>query len=223
MIVPPRSTSRLLERATAQYESKLEGSPASLYLVNRSLTKEVQRKFRLGFVDDPLPGHESYRGRLAIPYLTQSGVVDIRFRAVPMDGDPGRATLGAKYLGLPGSSLRPFNTMALAREESFVFICEGELDTITADMAGLPTVGFPGVESWLKLYFRMFRYRRVAVLADNDDKGQGKEFAEKILGNIPGAVVIAMPEGHDVNSFVGSFDDPEDGIMALRKKVGVER
>jgi DNA primase len=173
MLVPPISSRKLLERATDQYEASLEGSPASLYLMNRALTKEVQTRFRLGFVESPLPGHEQYIGRLAIPYLTRSGVVDIRFRAVPPDGDPARAILGAKYLSMTGQTPRPFNTLALARQETFVVICEGELDTITADMAGLPAVGFPGVNSWQKMFWRMFRYRRVAILADNDDKGQG--------------------------------------------------
>jgi len=40
--------------------------------------------FHLGVVVDPLPGHEQFLGRVAIPYVTPSGVVDIRFRACTM-------------------------------------------------------------------------------------------------------------------------------------------
>lgn len=215
MIVPLPSTRKLLERATKEYEDSLDGSDGSLYLKNRSLTSEVQVRFRLGYVENPLPGHEKYRGRIAIPYITSSGVVDIRFRAVPPGGDPMGKVLGAKILSMPGSPSRPYNTLALGRQEQFVVICEGEFDTITADMAGIPAVGFPGAKSWERLYWRMFRYRRVAILADPDDAGE--KFAEKVSTSIPGSVIIPMPDGHDVNSYV-----MEHGVEALRKKVGLK-
>lgn len=216
MLVPQTSLRRLLERATDRYEASLEGSNASLYLENRGLTKEVQKKFRFGYVENPLPGHESYVGRLAIPYLTRAGVVDIRYRRIPADGDPTSPVFGNKYESMPGAESRPFNTLALARSESFVVICEGEFDTVTADMAGIPAVGFPGVETWKKLYWRMFRYRRVAILADNDDAGA--KFARKVAEDVNGSVIIGMPNGHDVNSFVLA-----EGIEALRKKVGLDK
>lgn len=215
--VPSTSTRKLLERATQEYEETYQGSDADLYLKNRSITSEVSRDFRLGFVENPLPGHEKYRGRLAIPYLTESGVVDIRFKAVPVGGDHENGVFGAKILSMPGASSRPYNTMALARREQFIVICEGEPDTWTAHMAGLPAVGFPGVESWQRWYWRMFRYRRVAILAQMDDKGQGEKFSELVSTAIAGCVTINMPAGHDVNSYVMS-----EGIEALKKKVGLK-
>ncbi len=214
--VPSNATRKLLEKATEAYELSLAGSDGELYLKNRCLTSEVLQKFRLGFVEDPLPGHEKYRGRISIPYITSSGVVDIRFRAVPPGGDPMGKVLGAKILTMPGSIARPYNTIALAREEQFICITEGEPDTWTADMAGIPAVGFPGVKSWERMYWRMFRYRRVAVLAQSDDKGESVAFAEKVSTSVAGCVIINMPDGHDVNSFV-----MESGVEALRKKVGL--
>lgn len=217
MLVPPVATMKLLEKATSRYEHSLEGSAASLYLANRSITKEAATSFRLGFVEDPLPGHERYVGKLAIPYITSSGVVDIRFRAVPQDGDLQKSILGPKYLSMPGATSRIYNPTAIARHEMFIVICEGEIDTITAHIAGLPAVGIPGAQSWQKWYWRIFRFRRVAILADNDDSGEGQRFAETVIHSIPSATVIAMPENHDVNSFV-----IEHGIEALRKRVGLE-
>lgn len=218
MLVPSPSTRKLLERATTEYEQSLPGSDAELYLKNRCLTSEVIQKFRLGLVENPLPGHEKYRGRIAIPYLTVSGVVDIRFRAVPPGGDPMEKVLGAKILTMPGHVARPYNTMAISRRESFIAITEGEPDTWTADMAGIPAVGFPGVKSWEKFYWRMFRYRRVAVLAQMDDKNEeGISFAEKVSTVIPGCVIITAPEGHDWNSFL-----MESGLEAVRKRVGLK-
>lgn len=216
MLVPPKSMMQSLEKATASYERSLPGSVASLYLSNRQITKEAATSFRLGFVEDPLPGNESYAGKLCIPYLTASGVVDLRFRAVPPDGDPSKSILGPKYLSMPGATSRIFNPVSIARQEMFIVITEGEMDTITADMAGIPAIGIPGVNHWKKWYWRLFRYRRVAVLADNDDAGQGQKFAETVVHDVPGAVVIAMPEGDDVNSFV-----VRNGLEALRKRVGL--
>jgi DNA primase len=117
---------------------------------------------------------------------------------------------------MPGATSRIYNPLAIARQEMFIVICEGEMDTITAHMAGLPAVGIPGVMHWKNWYWRVFRYRRVAVLADNDDSGEGQRFAETVVNSIPSATVIAMPEGHDVNSFV-----VQDGIEALRRRVGL--
>lgn len=216
MLVPSNSTRKLLDRATTEYHESLPGSDGELYLKNRCLTSEVMSKFRLGYVENPLPGHEKYRGKIAIPYITSSGVVDIRFRAVPAGGDPLGKVVGAKILTMPGSEARPYNTLALGRPEQFICITEGEPDTWSVDMAGIPAVGFPGVKSWQKLYWRMFRYRRVAVLAQSDDKGESVTFAETVSTSIPGCVIITAPEGHDWNSFL-----MESGIEALRKKVGL--
>jgi len=63
-------------------------------------------KFHLGIVKDPLPGHESYKGRLAIPYITPSGVVDIRFRSINNHPDE------PKYMGVPGAKTTMYNAQA---------------------------------------------------------------------------------------------------------------
>ncbi len=68
------------------------------YLASRGLSVEEVQRFHLGVVEHPLPGHEGYTGRLAIPYVTPSGVVDIRFRTMS-GGDP-------KYMGMPGAKTR---------------------------------------------------------------------------------------------------------------------
>jgi hypothetical protein len=44
-------------------------------------------------------------------------------------------------------------------------------------------------------------YQHVYILADNDDKGQGATFAEKVAASVPNSRIVLMPAGHDVNSF----------------------
>lgn len=204
-----------MEETSLHYAKTLPDSPGEIYLTNRGITSAAADSFRLGFVANPLPGHENYAGMLSIPYLTRSGVVSIRFRAVPENGDVDAPIQGPKYLTIYGDSMRPFNTLALARRENFAFICEGEFDTITLSILGLPAVGIPGTEHWKPLYRRMFRYRTIIVPADNDDQGAGKEFGKKIQSDIHGTKVILMDKGYDVNkTYV------EKGAEYLLNKLG---
>jgi DNA primase len=168
-------------------------------------------RFRLGYVDVPLVGHEFFRGRLAIPYLTRSGVVSLKFRRL---GDMD----GPKYLYQSGTvAKRIFNPEALFDDRPYICICEGELDAITAEQAGLPAVGIAGVDNWQPYFRRVFAgYEKVFILGDNDDKGQGETFAQALGELVPNSRVVLMPEGHDVNSFV-----KEAGPDALLGKVGV--
>ncbi len=88
-----KSQRELLAKATENYEGNL--SEALPYLTGRGITEATARMFRLGFVGNPEAGHEPYLGKLAIPYLTPSGVIDIRFRSLNNDSGP-------KYLSRPG-------------------------------------------------------------------------------------------------------------------------
>lgn len=208
-----------LEEACQIYESRLPGSVAEKYLSNRGITSEVQSYFRLGFVgSDPFPGHEFKENRLAIPYITPTGITQIRFRAIPEDGVPGNPEPSPKMLSIANAGTMMYNTRDLLIDTDMVAICEGEPDTWTAHMAGIPAVGIPGAQAWekIKVIARAFRFRKVVILADNDDKGDGLKLAEQVQQAIRGSRIILMPEGHDVNSFAQS-----EGLQALRNKIGI--
>ena len=65
---------------------------------------------------------------------------------------------------------RLFNAVDLQKPSDTIAICEGELDAVIASQL-LPSVGVPGVKAWRPHFNRLFGgYRRVLVLADNDDK-----------------------------------------------------
>ncbi|AFI24968.1 hypothetical protein [Mycobacterium phage SWU1] len=200
-----------LWEATSRYRESLPGSPADEYLASRGLAGRAElSRFGLGFVDDPLPGHEMYRGCLAIPYMRWSPwrhwtVAAIRYRRID-GGTP-------KYLSMPGEKDRLYNTYALTKYSKDMAICEGELDTITAELCGLPTVGLSGAQKW-KPYFRelFLGYRNVNILADGDDAGM--EFARSVAKTLPNARIIPMPDGEDVNSLVTS-----QGKAALLERI----
>lgn len=205
MIVPSDSLRRFLEKTSELYHSQLDQTVAG-YLKERGIEQETAKRFRLGFVDDPAPGHENYRGCLAIPYLTPSGsVVSIRFRTLP----PAEK----KYLTVAGDTPRLYNTEALERGSRAICLTEGEIDCLVAEISGLPTVGIPGATHWKSVFSRLLaHYEAVYVLSD-DDKA-GKSFAESVGKDLSNVRNVPMTGG-DVNSFF-----LEHGAEALRKKVG---
>ncbi len=203
---------RSLEEATTRYHQSLEGSPAEEHLRSRGLfpSNEKVAKFRLGYVADPLPGHEMYRGCLAIPYLRRSpgrgwNAVSIRFRRLHGDGP--------KYMTQAGDRPRMYNTLALLQRSADVAITEGEIDCITAQLCGINTVGIPGAQAWLPHFREPFLgYRTVYILADGDDPGM--QFANTVAKTLPNAKVIPMPSGTDVNSIV-----VDRGPQALMERI----
>lgn len=169
---------------------------AADYLAGRGLFESTARSMRLGVVDDPLPGDETYRHRLCIPYLTRAGVVSIRFRCIQQHDCSAHG--GTKYLGYPGAPTHLFNVGALFVPGDLVCVTEGELDAVVLSQAGLPSVGIPGANNWKKHYPRILEdFRRIIVFADGDDAG--KKFGKLVAESVEGVTVVTMPEGMDVN------------------------
>lgn len=179
-----------LTKAAKHYHSALPVAEA--YLAERGITLEQATQMRLGVVQEPLVGHEQYVNRLAIPYMTRTGVVDIRFRA--MDG------LEPKYMGLTGATTHMYNVGAFFRATSMLTICEGEIDTITMDtVSGIPAIGVPGVNNWKPHYFRLMSdFDRVFMFADGDTAGS--DFAKFLSKELSNLTVVHLPDGEDVNS-----------------------
>lgn len=186
------SQKNFLLQATQRYAAKIE--LAEEYLLSRQLSVDEARVFHLGMVDDPLPGHEAYRGRLAIPYITPSGVVDIRFRGIHNE-DP-------KYMGLIGAKTTMFNTQACFVADKYICVTEGEFDCIMMSVKTMhPTIGIPGANNWKPHYAKILDdFDTVIVLADGD--AAGLEFGKKISRELGNVNIISMPEGEDVNSMM---------------------
>jgi DNA primase len=212
LLVPSKSSLEFLAQSTRHYQRAMRGSPAEEYLMQRGLTPDSIRSFRLGYVADSMPGHEKYVGRIAIPYLSPDAMpLQLRFRRVG-DGD------GPKFLSTPGDIPRPYNTKVLEEDHAVMFTVEGEPDTWVTTQCGLPAIGFPGVSSWKREWGLALRqYDTVYHLADADDKGQGQELGERIARDCGNVRIVLMPEGHDVNSLVLA-----EGPEALLRKVGME-
>lgn len=103
-------------------------------------------------------------------------------------------------MGLTGATTHLYNVGAFFRASSYISICEGEIDTITLDVAcGIPAVGVPGVNNWKKHYTRLLQdFEKVFLFADGDNAGN--EFAKSLARELSNLVIVHMPDGEDVNS-----------------------
>lgn len=195
----------LLGKAAAQYAENIY--QAEDYLRSRGIPLEVARLASLGVVAEPETGHEAFRGRLSIPYITKTGVVDLRFRSLNPAVEP-------KYMGMTGAETKMYNVIDVERASDFIGVCEGELDTLTLSACvGIPCVGVPGANSWKKHYTRLLAdFERVFVFADGDQPGT--QFATGLARELP-VTIIQLPDGHDVNSmFV------QEGSAYFHQKMG---
>ncbi len=219
-----------LVQATSEYKASLPGSPAEEYLASRGLwTPENQRelsRFQIGYVENPLPGHEWYKGWLAIPYMRFApgradlpfggwSVATMKFRCLEQHSGTCAENNHDKYMGHAGAGTRIFNTLDLQAADDEIAICEGEIDCITAHLCGIPSIGVPGVQNWKPQYYRLLKgYTKIWLFADGDSYGEG--LAKKIADVMGDRVsVIKMPDGEDVNSMVRKY-----GKEALLKGMG---
>jgi DNA primase len=201
------SQKELLGKAAEKYAGHIH--LAEGYLASRGITKEVARLMSLGVVAEPDVGHEAFAGRLSIPYITKTGVVDLRFRSLNPAVEP-------KYMGMTGAETKMYNVLDIDRAGDYIGVCEGELDTITlSHCVGFPCIGVPGANSWKKHYTRLLAdFERVFVFADGDQPGT--EFARSLARELP-VTIVQLPEGEDVNSAFVKY-----GAGYIKEKAGID-
>jgi DNA primase len=201
------SQKELLGKSAEKYAEHIH--LAEDYLASRGITKEVALLMSLGVVAEPDVGHEAFAGRLSIPYITKTGVVDLRFRSLNPAVEP-------KYMGMTGAETKMYNVLDIDRAGDYIGVCEGELDTITlSHCVGFPCIGVPGANSWKKHYTRLLAdFERVFVFADGDQPGT--EFARSLARELP-VTIVQLPEGEDVNSAFVKY-----GAVYIKEKAGID-
>lgn len=199
MLLSPERRKSLALKAEAYAGNVEEVLP---YLATRGISDETADLFGLGYVSEG-----QFQGRLSIPYITNAGVVQIKYRCLDIRHEiDGKHKCEAKYLGEAGCSTHLFNARALIGAGDIAVLTEGEMDAISVQSATeIPSVGYPGVNNWEKFYRLCFEgVRDVVVVADGDDVGRkaAKAIAEK-LGMV--ARVVDLGDGYDSNKFLTEF------------------
>ncbi|MDT0442342.1 toprim domain-containing protein [Streptomyces johnsoniae] len=185
------------ERAVTQYQADLRASTsAQAHLALRGIGQQAANTFRLGVVDSPLAGHEMFRDRLALPYLTPSGPIGFNFRCVrPHDCKEAGCP---KYLKPASQSNHLYNVAALKANSEYIVVTEGEIDTISWSMAGVPAVGLAGVETWEEHFsLALDDFPVIYVAGDGDKAGEG--MTKRLVRVLENARPITYPRGSDAN------------------------
>lgn len=183
--------------------------------------RNIARKYQLGFVNPAEPADRRFAEMLAIPYLTQAGIVAMKYRCTidhdckeyAHEHDP----LHAKYGAPSGQEQWIFNPAAFFDADEIIGVAEGEVDAIVAtEYLGIPTIGIPGVEAWTaygRIWKHLLRedYTQVFIFVDGDEPtknhpdGPGLEFARAVAKDVgPAAQLVRCPRGEDVASMVAS-------------------
>lgn len=201
VMLSPRRKALLTSTARLYYESRDARTLA--YFGERGLDEEVLDNFRIGTVITPAEeSHEMYVGRACIPYMTPTGVVNLKFRCIESHAckDHGHQ----KYYSLSGYGTRLYNVLALHIDSPNIAITEGELDAISVQAKlGMPCVAYPGATQWQgnvhwPLIFE--GYSRVFVIADGDKPGQ--DAAKEVAASMRNADVVQCPDAEDANSLL---------------------
>jgi DNA primase len=201
---------RFFEHAASTYQQDLAADTAAqAYLAKRGLGPAALATFRLGVVRRPLVGHEQYAGRLALPYLTPAGVVNIRFRC--LQAHDCAAVECPKYLSLPDAGTNLHNVLDLKKDSPHIVVCEGEIDTMSWSLAGIPAVGLPGVDAWQKHFSRCLEDFDVVYAAGDGDKAGAK--LNSLLAREVKARPLRIPKGQDSNSIYTR--EGADGLRRL--------
>lgn len=187
---------RFLDQTTMLYLEHLD--LAGEWLDGRGIELEHARRNALGVVVDPPKAHESYRGRLCIPYLTPSGVSAVSFRCI-QDHDCKAVEGHRKYLKPSGTKTRLYGALYYEEANDFIALTEGEIDALTLQQIGIPALGVPGAENWEPHWTSILQdFATVYVFSDGDEPGQ--KFAKRVMTEYDRAVNVRMPDGEDVNS-----------------------
>lgn len=201
MQMPSTEQRRSLEEAVSRYSQHLHLAQGNLDA--RGIDQITARRADLGVVVDPVPGHEHLRGRLAIPYMTESGPVNMTFRCIE-DHDCKVMENHSKYRKVAGSPSNLYGVRSYREADSFLALCEGEIDTIILKMIGIPAMGVPGADMWKPHWNSILQdFSRVYVFSDGDKAG--KDFANRVMVEYEHAIDVPMPPGEDVNSIYVKF------------------
>lgn len=138
-------------------------------------------------------------GWLAIPWRTWMGTEWYTRHRNMYGGKP-------RYLDNPGSSIHIYNPNGAGPHSRVVFICEGELDTLTLTYLGYDAIGMSGTDKFGHDFFQalvplLFTGAKVIIAVDNDQAG-GHALAA-ISKAFPKATVLTIPEevGKDIGDW----------------------
>jgi len=91
-------------------------------------------------------------------------------------------------------------------QDSYIFICEGAIDTLTLLQNGYKAIGLLGVTNWNSHYLDYFIDKKIIIAFDNDANRSGQKAAVKLAGRLSKhglykrISILRLPDNADINS-----------------------
>jgi len=143
---------------------------------------------------------------LVFPYIRQGKPVMIKTRCLLSKEEADRREV-PRFLNTSGKVPFLWNHDAV-READRVMICEGEIDALSAIMAGLVGVGLPGWSHWKDAWTLDFKGKDVILVLDADPAGQKgtADIAGRFMkAGLPCPRQLVLKEGEDLNDVIQAF------------------
>ena len=198
----------------------LAGTPGADYLAGRGLDVAVADQVGVRYCDDLSPlweladraslkaaGLSAFyvfqKERLPVlvfPYRRHGQPVFLKARTLLSKADADRRGL-PRFLNTGGTVPCLWNHDAIADADR-VLVCEGEIDALTAIVAGHVGVGLPGWSHWKDAWLADFAGKTVVLVLDADDagrKGTKQIAASFIRAGQPVPRQLVLDEGMDLN------------------------
>ena len=89
------------------------------------------------------------------------------------------------------------------QSSSHLYLCEGEIDTLTMLQRGYPAIGIPGVSSFREEWFQLFTGKHVILCLDNDTAWEeaSEWFYERFSHHNITHSRFVLPHGMDINQY----------------------
>jgi len=135
------------------------------------------------------------------PYRFEGGIHMIKARSLL--GKEEAHSRGVVRFIATGRSDLLYNHDLLERAD-LVYICEGEIDTVTLLQIAYPAVGISGVNGLHPKWFSLFSEKEVVLCLDSDFAG--KKASERLAGEFQRRGIrhrrLELPDGFDVNRYL---------------------
>lgn len=234
---PTKKTTNPQTDTSGVYESLISGSldkETADYLLNRGITKETAKQFKITAIDDYATANKQlketygltalqeaglygdkgnlifYKHKIVIPFYESGKVVFLQGRN--LDGKH------PKYLNLAKDGKPIFNAeiMQTLADNGKVYLCEGVFDAMRLTQEGYNAVAILGVTDFTEEKASLFKRFDVILALDNDDAGREMTQAIAKLFYLTGKTVKIkqLPEGiKDITDYFLQHD--KAGFEAL--------
>ncbi len=187
---------------------------AEKYLAEHGINQESVNKFGLKPEDN----------RLAIPIKDETGaVIYNKYRNLGFDKNTPDSN---KFSFDAGSKTTLFNIEALRTDKNYIFLCEGEVDTIRLNQEGLAAVsGTAGAATFKDEWVEHFNNKVVFICYDSDTAGRenAQKVAQKLKSSDIKARIIELPEDcKDLCEFFAKGYTKQDFINLSKNAKEVE-